>query len=170
MNILLQIIIGFAILGILVVIHELGHFLMAKAWRIRVIAFSIGFGKPLLKKTIGETEYRFSSIPFGGYVQMAGEHPEEDTVIGPGDFNSKPTWQRALVAIAGPFANFFFALVFLLVMFLIGVDKPVFLKRPIVGAVADSSVAKNAGFFPAFRFPLDFRFGFCRFYILIDLL
>ena len=148
MNILLQIIIGFAILGILVVIHELGHFLMAKAWHIRVLAFSIGFGKPLLKKTIGETEYRFSSIPFGGYVQMAGEHPEEDTVIGPGDFNSKPTWQRALVAIAGPFANFFFALVFLLVMFLIGVDKPVFLKRPIVGAVADSSVAKNAGFFP----------------------
>jgi regulator of sigma E protease len=148
MAILLQIIIGFVILGILVVIHELGHFLMAKAWHIRVLAFSIGFGKPLLKKTFGETEYRICSIPFGGYVNMAGEHPDEDTVIVPGDFNSKPTWQRALVAIAGPLANFFFAMVFLLVMFLVGVDKPVFLKRPVVGAVADSSAAKLAGFQP----------------------
>jgi regulator of sigma E protease len=148
MTSLLQIIIGLVILGILVVIHELGHFLMAKAWRIRVLAFSIGFGKPLLKKTIGETEYRISSIPFGGYVHMAGEHPEDDKAVEPGDFNSKPTWQRALVALAGPFANFFFALVFLGVMFLVGVDKPVFLKRPVVGAVSDSSVAKRAGFCP----------------------
>lgn len=148
MTILVQIIVGIVILGILVVIHELGHFLMAKACHIRVLAFSIGFGKPLLKKSFGETEYRLSSIPFGGYVHMAGEHPEEGAPIGPGDFNSKPTWQRALVALAGPFANFFFAIVFLVAMFLVGVEKPVFLKRPIVGAVSDSSVAKQAGFCP----------------------
>ncbi|MGB7569868.1 MAG: RIP metalloprotease RseP [Chitinivibrionales bacterium] len=148
MTILIQIIIGLVILGILVVIHELGHFLMAKAWHIRVLAFSIGFGKPLFKKNIGETEYRISSIPFGGYVHMAGEQPEEGKTVEPGDFNSKPTWQRALVALAGPLANFIFALVFLVVMFLVGVDKPVFLKRPIIGAVSDSSVAKQAGFFP----------------------
>jgi RIP metalloprotease RseP len=170
MSILVQIIIGLVILGILVVIHEMGHFLMAKACHIRVLAFSIGFGKPLFKKTIGETEYRLSSIPFGGYVHMAGEHPEDTNAVlsgsdngnvpmendrtdvaitfQPGDFNSKPTWQRALVALAGPVANFFFALVFLVVMFLVGVDKPVFLKRPIIGAVSDSSVAKQAGFCP----------------------
>ena len=148
MTILIQIIIGLVILGILVVIHELGHFLMAKAWHIRVLAFSIGFGKPLFKKNIGETEYRISSIPFGGYVHMAGEQPEEGKTVEPGDFNSKPTWQRALVALAGPLANFIFALVFLIVMFLVGVDKPVFLKRPIIGAVSDSSVAKQAGFLP----------------------
>ena len=148
MMLFLQIVIGLVILGILVIIHELGHFFMAKAWHVRVLAFSIGFGKPLFKKTIGETEYRISSIPFGGYVHMAGEHPEDEKTIGPGDFTSKPTWQRALVALAGPAANFLFAMFFLWVMFIIGVEKPTYLGRPVVGAVADSSVAKQAGLCP----------------------
>jgi regulator of sigma E protease len=148
MMILLQIVIGLVILGILVIIHEMGHFLMAKAWQIRVLAFSIGFGKPLFKKTIGETEYRICAIPFGGYVHMAGEHPEDEKSADPGDFTSKPTWQRALVAIAGPAANFIFAMIFLWVMFMIGVEKPVYLQRPVVGAVADGSVARQAGILP----------------------
>jgi len=145
MAILLQVIIGLVILGILVVIHELGHFLMAKACHIRVLAFSVGFGRPLFKKTIGETEYRISAIPFGGYVHMAGEQPEEGAKIGPGDFNAKPTWQRALVAASGPFANFFFAMVFLMAAFLIGIDSPIYLKRPVIGAVTPGSASDRAG-------------------------
>jgi regulator of sigma E protease len=145
MMILLQVIAGLIVLGVLVFIHETGHFSMAKAFHIRVLAFAIGFGKPLLKKTVGETEYRICMIPFGGYVQMAGEHPEEGHVPAEGDFNLKPVWQRALVAFAGPFANFIFALIFLWIMFTIGVEKPVYLSRPVIGAVADSSVAFKAG-------------------------
>jgi regulator of sigma E protease len=148
MTILLQIGIGLAILGILVFIHELGHFLMAKACNIRVLAFSIGFGKPIINKKFHETEYRIGTIPFGGYVSMAGEHPEEGSTVSPGDFNSKPVWQRALVAIAGPASNFLFSIIFLWTMFMIGVDKPTYLDRPVVGAVADSSFAKDAGVLP----------------------
>jgi regulator of sigma E protease len=150
MAIVLQIIIGILILGVLVVIHELGHFVMAKACGIRVLAFSVGFGKVLVKKVIGGTEYRVSAIPFGGYVHMAGEHPEdnENKPLAPGDFNSKPTWQRALVAVAGPVANFATAMLFLWIVFIIGVEKPLYLKRPVVGAVADSSAAKYAGILP----------------------
>ena len=147
MIILLQIIIGLLILGILVLVHELGHFWAAKTLKIRVLAFSIGFGKPLWKKTIGETEYRLCSIPFGGYVNMAGEHPEteNDTPLQPGDFNAKPTWQRAIVAIAGPAANLVFAMTLLWIVFMVGVQSPVYLKRPVIGAVADSSAAHQAG-------------------------
>jgi regulator of sigma E protease len=148
MMIMLQILIGFVILGILVLIHESGHFLMAKAWGVRVLAFSIGFGKPVLKKTINGTEYRLSSVPFGGYVSMAGEHPEDDSPPQPGDFNSKPTWQRALVAIAGPAANVLSSMLFLWIMFVLGVEKPLYLDRPVIGAVADSSAAKEAGLLP----------------------
>lgn len=79
---------------------------------------------------------------------MAGEHPEDEKSADPGDFTSKPTWQRALVAIAGPAANFIFAMIFLWVMFMIGVEKPVYLQRPVVGAVADGSVARQAGILP----------------------
>jgi regulator of sigma E protease len=148
MTTILQVVIGLIILGILVLIHELGHFLVAKACRIRILAFSVGFGKPLVKKKIGETEYRLGSIPFGGYVAMSGEHPEEGDQPMPGDFNTKPVWQRALVALAGPSSNFLFSIIFLWVMFIIGVEKPIYLNRPVVGAVADSSFAKEAGVLP----------------------
>jgi regulator of sigma E protease len=148
MSLLLQIVIGLVILGVLVLIHETGHFLMAKAWGIRVLAFSIGFGKPIFKKKINDTEYRICSIPFGGYVAMSGEHPEDDTPPQPGDFTSKPVGQRALVALAGPAANYLFAMVFLWIAFLVGVDRPTYLNRPVVGAVADSSAAKQAGLRP----------------------
>ncbi len=139
------IIIGLATLGILVAVHELGHFLIAKACRIRVLSFSIGFGKPIVKKTMNETEYRIGSIPFGGYVAMAGEHPQDDSPPNPGDFTSKPVWQRALVASAGPAANFVFAMVCLWIMFIIGFDKPLYEDRPVIGAVGDTSAAKTAG-------------------------
>jgi regulator of sigma E protease len=148
MMIVVQIILGLIILGILVLVHELGHFSAAKAFGIRVLSFSIGFGRPLVKKTINGTEYRISAIPFGGYVNMSGEHPEEKPDVEPGDFTAKPIWQRAIVAIAGPAANFLFAMVCLYLVFIMGVSTPVYLMRPIVGGVDNGSNAKSAGFLP----------------------
>jgi regulator of sigma E protease len=145
MILILQIIFGLIILGILVLVHEIGHFSAAKAFGIRVLSFSVGFGKPILKKTIGGTEYRLSAIPFGGYVNMSGEHPEEKPEVEEGDFTTKPIWQRAIVAIAGPAANFAFALLCLYLVFILGVKTPVYLLRPVVGAVADSSSAWKSG-------------------------
>jgi regulator of sigma E protease len=145
MIMLLKIILGVIVLGVLVLIHELGHFIAAKSCKIRVLAFSIGFGKVLLHKTVGETDYRLSAIPFGGYVKMAGEHPEDNRSDAPDEFPSKPIWQRAIVAVAGPLANFVSAMLMLWVMFMWGVQRPTYYDRPIVGAVADSSAARDAG-------------------------
>ncbi|MDQ2832987.1 MAG: RIP metalloprotease RseP [Acidobacteriota bacterium] len=104
------------VLGIMVLVHEFGHFAVAKLCGIRVEVFSIGFGKRLFGFRRGETEYQIAVIPLGGYVKMAGETafntPEEGASrpTDPGDFNAHPRWQRMLVALAGPFANFLLAL------------------------------------------------------------
>jgi regulator of sigma E protease len=140
------ILIGVIVLGILVLIHEFGHFIVAKLNGVRVLAFSIGFGAPLIKKTIGGTEYRISAIPFGGYVHMAGEHPEDESESAPDEFTAKPIWQRATVAIAGPAANFITAFLMLWFMFMIGVEEGKYMDQQIVGAVKETSAAAKAGF------------------------
>lgn len=145
MTTVISIILGVVILGILVFVHELGHFLMAKWNGIRVLTFSLGFGAPLIRKKWGDTEYRVSSIPFGGYVRMAGDNPEEDREGAPDEFPSKPIWQRILVALAGPVANYVFAFFLLWFTFLWGVDRPLYMERPVAGAVIDSSSAAQAG-------------------------
>jgi regulator of sigma E protease len=160
----LAIVVGLLVLGILVFVHELGHFLAAKACKFKVLAFAIGFGRPLWKHKRGDTEYRINAIPFGGYVAMAGNNPDEETssdgmsetvngnqsqekedIVGAGD-NSKPIWQRAVVAIAGPLANFVFALLTLWVMFIYGVDRPAFMDSTRVGVVVNNSAGQEAGF------------------------
>jgi regulator of sigma E protease len=106
------------VLGIMVLVHEFGHFAVAKLCGIRVEVFSIGFGKRLFGFRRGDTEYQISAIPLGGYVKMAGEMGfggetlESGSVnpTDPGDFNAHPRWQRILVALAGPIANFLLAL------------------------------------------------------------
>lgn len=105
------------VLGIMVLVHEFGHFAVAKLCGIRVEVFSIGFGKRLFGFRRGETEYQISAIPLGGYVKMSGETtlPTDDpndssaAVNDPGNFNNHPRWQRMLVAFAGPIANFLLA-------------------------------------------------------------
>lgn len=97
------------VLGIMVLVHEFGHFAVAKLCGIRVETFSIGFGKRLIGFRRGETDYRLSLLPLGGYVKMSGDNPGE-APTDPGDFNAHPRWQRILVALAGPFANFILAL------------------------------------------------------------
>ncbi|MEK7368885.1 MAG: site-2 protease family protein, partial [Planctomycetota bacterium] len=92
-------------IGSLIFIHELGHFLAAKKIGVRVLVFSLGFGMPLVRRTWGETEYRLSIIPLGGYVKLAGEHPQEGVKPEDWDFMSKPPAQRALVLVAGVAMN-----------------------------------------------------------------
>jgi regulator of sigma E protease len=142
---ILSVVLGLLVLGILVFIHELGHFLAAKWCGIRVLAFSLGFGTPLFKRTVNGTEYRISAIPFGGYVKMAGENPEEVHEGVPDEFSSKPVWQRATVAIAGPLFNYISAFIMLWIMFIAGTERPLYYERPIIGAVSDSSAAQTAG-------------------------
>jgi regulator of sigma E protease len=98
------------VLGIMVLVHEFGHFAVAKLCGIRVEVFSIGFGKRLIGFKRGDTDYRLSLLPLGGYVKMAGENPGEAPSGDPGEFNAHPRWQRVLVALAGPFANFILAI------------------------------------------------------------
>ena len=103
MTFYLQMIIVFVlVLGAMVVIHEFGHFIVAKFFGIRVEVFSVGFGKRLWGVKKGDTDYRVSLIPLGGYVKMAGENLDEQRTGAPDEFMSKPKWQRLCVAVAGP--------------------------------------------------------------------
>ncbi len=97
------------VLGIMVLVHEFGHFAVAKLCGIRVETFSIGFGKRLFGFVHGGTDYRISILPLGGYVKMAGDNPGEAPSGDPGEFNAHPRWQRMLVALAGPVSNFILA-------------------------------------------------------------
>jgi len=143
-----MLIIGIVVLGLLVFIHELGHFLVAKKAGVRVLSFSIGFGKVLLAKKFKGTEYRISLIPFGGYVHMAGEYPSDEHTGEPGDFYTKPVRWRAAIAIAGPLANFLFAIFVLYIFFLIPSQRAVLLDSTVIGTVAADSRADSAGLQP----------------------
>src|SRR5262245_11432479 len=94
-----------------VIIHELGHFAVAKLLGIRVEAFAVGFGPTLFGFRRGETEYKVCAIPLGGYVKMTGENPGEDLTGSIEEFLSRPKWQRFLVAVMGPVMNILLAVV-----------------------------------------------------------
>src|SRR5690349_17949880 len=103
------IIIFLIVLAILIFVHELGHFLVARACGIRVDAFALGFGPKLFSRKIGETMYALNLIPFGGYVKIFGENPDEESMSGPDkarSFVNKPKWQQAIVLSAGVLSNF----------------------------------------------------------------
>ena len=111
---------GIVLLGIVVLVHEFGHFLFARIFGVRVEVFSIGFGKPLFKKRSGDTEYRISMIPLGGYVKMLGESTSEDNEVDEKDlpfaFSAKEWWQKVLIVCAGPVFNLVFAFIVLMVV------------------------------------------------------
>src|SRR3954454_24063458 len=98
------------VLGILVFVHEFGHYAVAKLFKVRVEVFSLGFGKGLFGFRRGDTDYRISALPLGGYVKMAGENPMEARTGDPSEFMSHPRWQRLLIAIAGPAMNILLAI------------------------------------------------------------
>ncbi len=131
------------VLGFLIFVHELGHFLVAKFFRVRVLVFSFGFGKRLFGFQRGETDYRVSLIPLGGYVRMSGDSPDDDHVSMPGDFLGKPKWQRFLILFAGPFMNILVAIVFLAAIAMVGTET---LKiEPVIGEVTPGRAASRAG-------------------------
>src|SRR5690349_2189384 len=137
------------VLGVLVFIHELGHFLLARWNGVRVLVFSLGFGPKLLKIQRGDTEYCISAIPLGGYVKMAGENPEDPQTGADDEFLSKSKWQRFQILIAGTVMNIILAVVLLSVILMQGADVLAYLDRPaVVGAVQPGSPAQKAGIVP----------------------
>ncbi|HVS01281.1 MAG TPA: RIP metalloprotease RseP [Thermoanaerobaculia bacterium] len=138
-------------LGVIIFVHEAGHYLVAKAFDVRVLTFSLGFGRKIYAFQRGETEYRVSWIPLGGYVRLGGENPEEATGDAR-DFQSKPRWQRILVFLAGPLMNVVLAVGLTAVVFAVGLEVPYLLQvPPVVGAVEPGSPAAAAGLQPGDR-------------------
>ncbi|MBA2356719.1 MAG: RIP metalloprotease RseP [Acidobacteria bacterium] len=134
------------VLGVLVFVHELGHFLLARWNGVRVLTFSLGFGPKLLKMTRGGTEYCISAIPLGGYVKMAGETPDDPRSGASDEFLSKTKWQRFQVLIAGPAMNLLLAVGVMTFVIWSGATEPAFEQRaPVVGRVLPGSPAEKAG-------------------------
>src|SRR5437016_9246756 len=101
------------VIGFMILIHEFGHFAVAKLLGVRVEQFAIGFGKRLFGFRKGDTDYRINVLPLGGYVKMSGENPMDERSGDPGEFMSHPRWHRFLIAIAGPAMNIMLAVVLL---------------------------------------------------------
>ncbi len=130
-------------IGILITIHEAGHFLAAKFFNVKVETFSIGFGPPIFKKKSGETEYVVAAIPLGGYVKMSGEDPNEP-VKSERDFYAKPPWQRIVIALAGPIMNLLLTIILFSTVYTIGKYVPTYsIKTPKVGFASTNSTLKQ---------------------------
>jgi len=132
------------VLGFMILIHEFGHYAAAKLLGVRVEVFSIGFGKRLLGFRRGDTDYRISALPLGGYVKMSGENPMDKPTGDPAEFMSHPRWHRFLIAIAGPAMNIILAIGLLACVYMVRYEYPVYLDQPAVIAWVepDSPAAK----------------------------
>jgi regulator of sigma E protease len=131
------------LLGVIIFVHELGHFLFAKLTGVKVLKFSLGFGPKLIGKTYGDTEYLISAVPLGGYVKMLGEMPgdemkEEEKQFA---FNNQAVWKRFIIVFCGPLFNLLFAAVIFFFTFLNGIPVLV----PEIGSVIQGTPAEKAG-------------------------
>lgn len=134
------------VLGVMILVHEWGHFVAAKAFGVRVEVFSIGFGPRIWGWKREPTDYRISILPVGGYVKMAGDNPLEERAGAPDEFLSKTRWQRFVIAIAGPAMNVILALlIFWGIFWLQGIPYPEYVKQPAVAAGAPSGTPVMAG-------------------------
>jgi regulator of sigma E protease len=140
------------VLGVLVFVHEFGHYAVAKLFRVRVEVFSLGFGKRLWGFRRGDTDYRISVLPLGGYVKMSGENPMEERTGDPGEFTSHPRWQRFLIAIAGPAMNIILAIALLTGLNMLRHGYEAYSKAPVdVFTITPNSPAAKAGIQPGDR-------------------
>ncbi len=134
------------VLGVMILVHEFGHFLAAKLFGVRVEQFAIGFGKRLFGVRRGETDYRVNLLPLGGYVKMAGENPLEARTGDAGEFMSHPRWQRFVIAFAGPLANLVLAVGLLTGVYMVRYEHPAYLDQAaVIGFVGENSPAAKAG-------------------------
>ncbi|MBI4987465.1 MAG: RIP metalloprotease RseP [Rhodocyclales bacterium] len=132
-------------LGLLIVVHEAGHFAIARWCGVKVLRFSIGFGKPVLSRRFGQdrTELALAAFPLGGYVKMLDEREGEvEAAELPRAFNRQPVWKRFAIVLAGPVSNFMLAIFMYWVLFVHGVEEP----RPVLGQPVAQSLAERAGF------------------------
>jgi len=121
------------VLGLMVLVHEFGHFIVAKWCGVRVETFAIGFGKRVVGFRRGGTDYQINVLPLGGYVKMAGEIPgEESSTDDPGELNNHPRWQRMLIALAGPIANFLLAFGLMTAVFMLHNEVNEYLSGPAI--------------------------------------
>jgi len=137
------ILVAILVLSVLIFFHELGHFTAARFFGVRVDVFSIGFGKKLFTKKIGDTQWSLSAIPLGGYVKMKGQDDTDPTKISYDEdsYNVKKPWQRIIILLAGPFANFLLAFILYFAIANMGVPK----LLPYVGKVSENTPAYQAG-------------------------
>ncbi len=133
------------LLGVMILVHELGHFWAAVSVGIRVETFSIGFGSRLFGFKRGDTDFRVSAIPLGGYVRMLGEQPGDEKSNDPRSFQAKTRWQRAIVIIAGPLMNVILAVAIVAGLYMHGVQTEVEQSKAVVSSVAPGSPASQAG-------------------------
>ena len=136
------------LIGVMILIHELGHFWAARAFDVKVEVFSFGFGPRLFGFKRGEVDYRFSLILFGGYVKMAGEQPGDALAEDPRSILRKPRWQRLIVAAAGPFMNVVLAIGVLTGLYMVNFEKIVDEGGAVIGHVQPDSPAAKAGIVP----------------------
>ncbi|MBA3465583.1 MAG: site-2 protease family protein [Deltaproteobacteria bacterium] len=133
------------LVGVLVLIHELGHFVAAKLLDVKVLRFSIGYGRPLVRVKLGETEYQIGAFPLGGYVRILGIESETDS--DGRSFASRPLWQRLVIVLAGPAANLLLPVIIYFVLFAGHTTLP----AAVIGDVLDGGAAARAGIEPGDR-------------------
>ncbi|MGB2605349.1 MAG: RIP metalloprotease RseP [Candidatus Sulfotelmatobacter sp.] len=140
------------VLGFMILIHEFGHYAVAKLLGVRVEVFSIGFGKRLIGFRKGDTDYRIAAIPLGGYVKMSGENPMDERTGDPAEFMSHSRWHRFLIAVAGPTMNILLAIFLLTAVYMVHYEYPVFLDKPaVIEGIKHDSAAAQAGLQPGDR-------------------
>src|SRR5690348_1712706 len=133
------------LIGVMILVHEFGHYFAARFFDVKVETFSFGFGPRLFGFRRGETDFRFSLILFGGYVKMTGEQPGEEGAADPRALTSKPRWQRLLIAFAGPAINIVLAIALLTGLFMVHYEKVPNPRSPVIGYVASDGAAAKAG-------------------------
>jgi regulator of sigma E protease len=141
-----QVAVFLAVLGVLVIFHEFGHFIFAKLFGVRVTNFAVGFGPTILQTTRGETTYRLNALPLGGYCQMTGEDTADDGSADPGNLQHKPLWQRFIIIVAGPVFNLLLAaMLFTYIALSYGVPGA---ATSVIEYVGPNTPAARAGFQP----------------------
>jgi regulator of sigma E protease len=146
MSVLYSILAFYIVLGIIVIVHEFGHYIAARLMGVRVETFSFGFGKRIFGKQIGDTDFRLSLIPLGGYVKMAGEEEWDPDNIKPDDFQGKNRGQKIFILVMGPIMNLLLAFLIYTIVNITGVQELAYkAEPPIIGFVEKGSPAENVG-------------------------